>query len=1221
MTKFIIFCLLFVQVVWAAPLEEGYQALRAGNLDKSGRLFASIKGVDGQVARARRLMIMGRSDQALQELKGESVAVQVTKFETLVDAGYYTDARELLTELESLKHGNFPAPYRFRFYLTRGELEVVAKRFDLAKKNLNLALRLARSSREKLLVAVHRLRLLLAQEKQAEAESELEKASVFLKGLRDRWVLAQHMKMSARVHRAAGRLGTAALLNTARRELHLSHKNPVMAARALFANQSLLQLSNNNEGAAENCLESLEEFLVSGDYASVEGCLRNYFQLRYSTGNKGDLANLYEETLRRMPSGPHRDYVRLAYVFFLRNTDADPAMIQALCRRILRESQNEELKTHAHRVLAIQLRNDGQFEEALKSYDEALALARPQLRADRNWSNSPGPLTLSLAILELRRHRFSEAVRLTRKAVSVEPGRDWAAWRINARHQGLQAASRSFDVDATSQMMREGLSDLVNDDRLDQRASGVASLLSAIFINQSVEEDVADAGELAVGDYGILARTVIEDNFSDPEMVREVLASFDSWGELAEQTNQALVVAYPLIYKGFLLEALDRLPEAEVTLLRGIEKAQISKVKPAEMVGRLLLARVRRRQGKLTEAASQLATAAQLSITLNPQAARFYSLVAASVQREAGLYQESLVSYQAAINARPTRSWAAHFGRALSLEKMGRTEEALSSLVQGLGVIKTGNFRLPRAHLQGAQARLFLKKGDVSKALGLFEASHASFLNSGSAGALAEVSLDFIEGLLNAGQSDRAWGIAQTSLDKILQWHAPQEASTNELFEKTIALALGQGKTEEALRYLRLSKSLELINKVNLSDVEHSDPETERLLKSVEKYRYQLAKIQESAGKASDEQERDGLGLLLADTRAKFFKQLDLLKSREPEFEALVPLGGSQLSAIQKLLGEDAALVEYFAAENTLYVFLVTRNSLTLHEVSYPRRELEALIERYGSLVSDPQSKLSETHAVSKQLHTLLLGSISREIQGYNYLLFVPSGLLWEVPFNTLADEQGTTLNERFQVSYLSSADFMRIIWSRLNSEEQQRKALLQSGAPDLGGAKREISELAKALPESTVVTAQEGSVQEFRAAAPQHNLLHIASHSGLTPDGAYIQLGKEKLTLEQIYGLDLKPSTLVVLSSCQSQATVGKTGKEVTSLASAFGVAGASGIIASRWKIDDRATLEFFRVFYQELLGGSSTSQALRKAESKTKEKHPHPYYWAGFSLVGDPR
>ena len=42
--------------------------------------------------------------------------------------------------------------------------------------------------------------------------------------------------------------------------------------------------------------------------------------------------------------------------------------------------------------------------------------------------------------------------------------------------------------------------------------------------------------------------------------------------------------------------------------------------------------------------------------------------------------------------------------------------------------------------------------------------------------------------------------------------------------------------------------------------------------------------------------------------------------------------------------------------------------------------------------------------------------------------------------------------------------------------------------------------------------------------------------------------------------------------------------------------------------------------LFYTHLRQGLSKAEALRAAQMNMRQKYPHPYYWAGFVLTGDP-
>ena len=58
-----------------------------------------------------------------------------------------------------------------------------------------------------------------------------------------------------------------------------------------------------------------------------------------------------------------------------------------------------------------------------------------------------------------------------------------------------------------------------------------------------------------------------------------------------------------------------------------------------------------------------------------------------------------------------------------------------------------------------------------------------------------------------------------------------------------------------------------------------------------------------------------------------------------------------------------------------------------------------------------------------------------------------------------------------------------------------------------------------------------------------------------------------------------------------------------------------------SLWAIDDEATMEFMKVFYQQLVHGRSASEALNIAMKSMRESRRFNAvkYWAPFVLIGD--
>ena len=72
--------------------------------------------------------------------------------------------------------------------------------------------------------------------------------------------------------------------------------------------------------------------------------------------------------------------------------------------------------------------------------------------------------------------------------------------------------------------------------------------------------------------------------------------------------------------------------------------------------------------------------------------------------------------------------------------------------------------------------------------------------------------------------------------------------------------------------------------------------------------------------------------------------------------------------------------------------------------------------------------------------------------------------------------------------------------------------------------------------------------------------------------------------------------------------------------------MAGVPSIVVSQWKVESAGTRDLMVDFHRGLLSSKSKpakSEALRQAALKLM-KNPatsHPFYWAGFVLVGDGR
>lgn len=162
---------------------------------------------------------------------------------------------------------------------------------------------------------------------------------------------------------------------------------------------------------------------------------------------------------------------------------------------------------------------------------------------------------------------------------------------------------------------------------------------------------------------------------------------------------------------------------------------------------------------------------------------------------------------------------------------------------------------------------------------------------------------------------------------------------------------------------------------------------------------------------------------------------------------------------------------------------------------------------------------------------------------------------------------------------------------------------------------------------EASLSTAKSLEMQQYR-------ILHFATHGliyGAHPQlyGVVLSLVDRRgntqdgfLRLNEIYNLKLS-SDLVVLSACQTALGKDIKGEGLVGLTRGFMYAGAARVIASLWKVDDRASAELMKYFYDELLSQqpSRPAAALRAAQIRMlkQPRWKFPYFWAAFILQGE--
>jgi CHAT domain-containing protein len=331
---------------------------------------------------------------------------------------------------------------------------------------------------------------------------------------------------------------------------------------------------------------------------------------------------------------------------------------------------------------------------------------------------------------------------------------------------------------------------------------------------------------------------------------------------------------------------------------------------------------------------------------------------------------------------------------------------------------------------------------------------------------------------------------------------------------------------------------------------------------------------------------------------------------------------------IQRLLPAGTTLLEYQVGEAGAVVWVVERERFAMVWLPGDRSSLLAQVRRFRGAITG-QAPLVEVEQQARALHRRLLEPARAEIHG-DRLVIVPHGILHYLPFAALRSPAGRWLVEDFALSTLPSASVLRYLVDK--GAGASARALVV-GNPDLGPAlalpwaEREARMVGQHERQSTVLVGADATEAQVKTLLATVGLVHLATHGELSesdPLSSAILLvpggGEDgRLEVREVFGLDLH-ARLVVLSACETGLGQLSRGDELVGLQRAFLYAGTPAVVTTLWKVDDRASFELIRAFYDRLDAGGPVV-ALRQAQLETQRAFPHPFAWAAFGLTGASR
>ncbi|HEU0252583.1 MAG TPA: CHAT domain-containing protein [Pyrinomonadaceae bacterium] len=437
--------------------------------------------------------------------------------------------------------------------------------------------------------------------------------------------------------------------------------------------------------------------------------------------------------------------------------------------------------------------------------------------------------------------------------------------------------------------------------------------------------------------------------------------------------------------------------------------------------------------------------------------------------------------------------------------------------------------------------------------------------------------------------------------------------------------------------------------------------------------RIQLASEQAAAGSLT------ALDQELSDLASDYKQIQGQIRASSPRYAALTQPAPLKLKDIQRqVLDENTVLLEYGLGETRSFGWFVTPDTIKSFELpareaieTKARRVYELLTARNRTENSSLPPSINrielEYANEAAELSRMLLGPVLSELKNKR-LVVVADGALQFVPFAALpvprVQDGLVPLIVEHEVVSLPSASVLALIRDEVRGRSPAPKSIAILADPVFDKYDERIMKRATLkefngirqgealgrLPFSrreaeaimTSAATRDGMLAlGFRASRTtatsgelsRYRIVHFATHGILNtqyPELSGILLSRfdEKgqpqdgfLQLHEIYNLDL-PCELVVLSACQTALGKEIKGEGFVGLTRGFMYAGAARVVASLWKVDDAATAELMKSFYQSMFDDKlSPAAALRAAQINLWKQSAwrSPYYWAAFTLQGE--
>lgn len=573
-------------------------------------------------------------------------------------------------------------------------------------------------------------------------------------------------------------------------------------------------------------------------------------------------------------------------------------------------------------------------------------------------------------------------------------------------------------------------------------------------------------------------------------------------------------------------------------------------------------------------------------------------------------------------------------------------EQAISTIQSALQVYTREGFPEQWAGAKNNLGAAYRDQGQINKAIACFRS--ALEINTPTA-----FPLDCLQSGRNLGntaftsghwaEAIEGYGVAIEGLEQSRFW-ASSDSRKEEILSAEIDVYAGivqayikNDQPDKAIEYVERSKSRNLVellanknlypkrnlypnpeafqtHKDQLDQLRRKIPAKQRELEifissreSQERYRHQIQQRRQELKHL--QQQRDEL--------------LGEINQVDSSFTFTQKVEPIPFSDIQALTDENTAIVEWYITGSQILTFIITHHNLQPTVVPSSLEDMRALEnwdKEYQNAYRQQKSQwitglASRLQHLAEILHIDdILARIDEIFKQKgtkcDRLILISHRFLHLFPLHALPLANGDFLCDRFPngVGYAPSCQLLQLTQKRERPDFSNFFAI-QNPTDDLLYTNLEVETICSSFSSAQVLVKQAATKTALNASQdlPLAHCNHFSCHGefNLTSplESALLLANKERLTLGEIFGLNLNQCRLVTLSACETGLTDPTSiSDEYIGLPSGFLYAGSPSVVSSLWTVNDLSTaflmLKFYENFQSSQKQAGDVAVALNQAQ-----------------------